>query len=141
MLLWFDKIKEQFLQEYDRWFLWVPVLFGVGILLYFALPVEPSIWLTLGVVEALILAAILLRHNIHALGILAVFGVMILGFANVQLKAVYLAKRPILTENIDKVYFNSGLTETQLESILRDGLNSGAITESDVDKILSTFGL
>ena len=43
--------------------------------------------------------------------------------------------------NIDKVYFNSGLTESQLESILRKGLDSGAITESDVDKILSTFGL
>lgn len=42
--------------------------------------------------------------------------------------------------NIDKVYFNSGLTESQLKSILRKGLDSGAITESDVDKILSTFG-
>ena len=116
MLLWFDKIKEQFLQEYDRWFLWVPVLFGVGILFYFALPVEPSIWLTLGVVEALILAAILLRHHIYALGILAVFGVMILGFANVQLKAVYLAKRPILTENIDKVYLRGRIVSLDYNS-------------------------
>ena len=27
--------------EHDRWFLWLPVLFGAGIALYFALPSEP----------------------------------------------------------------------------------------------------
>jgi competence protein ComEC len=27
--------------EHDRWFLWLPVLFGIGIALYFALPSEP----------------------------------------------------------------------------------------------------
>jgi competence protein ComEC len=29
--------------EYDRWFLWLPVLFGAGIAAYFALPSEPSV--------------------------------------------------------------------------------------------------
>lgn len=28
--------------EQDRWFLWVPVCFGFGIAVYFALPVEPG---------------------------------------------------------------------------------------------------
>ena len=28
--------------EQERWFLWLPVLFGAGIALYFSLPVEPS---------------------------------------------------------------------------------------------------
>ncbi|MET0191756.1 MAG: hypothetical protein ABW200_00110, partial [Hyphomicrobiaceae bacterium] len=27
--------------EQERWFLWLPVLFGAGIALYFSLPVEP----------------------------------------------------------------------------------------------------
>jgi competence protein ComEC len=27
--------------EQERWFLWLPVLFGAGIALYFALPAEP----------------------------------------------------------------------------------------------------
>ena len=27
--------------EHDRWFLWLPVLFGAGIALYFVLPAEP----------------------------------------------------------------------------------------------------
>ena len=29
--------------EYDRWFLWLPVMFGAGIAAYFALPSEPSL--------------------------------------------------------------------------------------------------
>ena len=30
--------------EQERWFLWLPVLFGAGIALYFPLPTEPSTW-------------------------------------------------------------------------------------------------
>lgn len=43
--------------------------------------------------------------------------------------------------NIDKPYFNGGLTESQLENIIDSGLSSGVINNKDVDKILSTFGL
>jgi competence protein ComEC len=31
-------------EQRDRWALWIPVLFGAGIGVYFALPVEPAIW-------------------------------------------------------------------------------------------------
>ena len=43
--------------------------------------------------------------------------------------------------NIDKPYFNGGLTESQLEKIIDSGLSSGVINNKDVDKILGTFGL
>jgi len=43
--------------------------------------------------------------------------------------------------NIDKLYFNGGLTENQLEKIIDSGISSGVINKNDVDKILSTFGL
>ena len=43
--------------------------------------------------------------------------------------------------NIDKLYFGGGLTESKLESIIDSGLSSGVINNKDVDKILSTFGL
>ncbi|MFZ1103673.1 MAG: competence protein ComEC, partial [Hyphomicrobiaceae bacterium] len=33
--------------EQDRWFLWLPVLFGAGIALYFALPSEPPVLVAL----------------------------------------------------------------------------------------------
>lgn len=38
-----------FLAERDRWALWSPVFFGVGIAGYFALPVEPSLKVLVGV--------------------------------------------------------------------------------------------
>lgn len=38
--------------EGDRWLLWVPVMLGLGIGLYFALPVEPSIALSLSLFAA-----------------------------------------------------------------------------------------
>ena len=45
--------------ERERWALWVPVAFGVGIALYFALPDEPPWWLgaTLTALAALLAAA------------------------------------------------------------------------------------
>ena len=33
-----------FLAQRDRWALWIPVLFGAGICVYFALPAEPVLW-------------------------------------------------------------------------------------------------
>lgn len=43
--------------------------------------------------------------------------------------------------NIDNVYFKSGLTESQLDKIISNGLSSGIINKSDINKILNTFGL
>ncbi|MBX9588720.1 MAG: ComEC family competence protein [Hyphomonadaceae bacterium] len=36
-------LARQLEDEHDRWFLWLPVLFGTGIACYFALPFEPTI--------------------------------------------------------------------------------------------------
>lgn len=38
-------IRDSFLSEQRQWALWVPVLFGAGIAIYFVLPMEPPIWL------------------------------------------------------------------------------------------------
>src|SRR5262249_23171785 len=49
-----DAVARQLEAEQERWFLWLPVMFGCGIALYFLLPVEP--WLmtaTLPVAAAL----------------------------------------------------------------------------------------
>ena len=35
-------------EERARWFVWLPVFVGIGIALYFALPVEPSLWAAMG---------------------------------------------------------------------------------------------
>src|SRR5918994_2132086 len=45
------------LAERERWLLWLPVALGSGIALYFALPVEPPLWLG---ASGLLLAAVAL---------------------------------------------------------------------------------
>ena len=35
------RLAQRLEAEHDRWFLWLPVLFGAGIAVYFALPIEP----------------------------------------------------------------------------------------------------
>ena len=47
-------LSRSFAAESDRWFLWTPVLMGLGIALYFALPAEPPLWLAFA---ALVLAS------------------------------------------------------------------------------------
>lgn len=93
MYIWWHKIKEQFLEEQDRWFLWLPVLFATGIGCYFALPAEPSMWISLVLFESLLVLAVWWRHNLARLLGLMVVGVVLVGFIDIQLTTIYLTKK------------------------------------------------
>ena len=54
------------LAERERWLLWLPVALGLGIGLYFALPVEPPVWL--GPALLALVALIWARSAPHAAG-------------------------------------------------------------------------
>lgn len=114
-MYWFwQNIKTQFEGEQNRWFLWLPVLFGIGIGIYFLLPFDISIWWTLGAIEILILLAIVFRFNLKVLSVLMIAGMIVLGFTDIQLKAFYLSKNPGLDQaetvyvrgRIEKIDFN-----------------------------------
>jgi competence protein ComEC len=62
-------IVTQLEDEQDRWFLWLPVLFGAGIALYFALPTEPLTLVAL--MPALAALALHLARPRNGLGRLA----------------------------------------------------------------------
>lgn len=82
-----EEIKENFFAEQERWIALVPFLFSCGIGLYFALPREPDYWLSLAVLEIVLLLFYLLRfRNLHFLfwGILLILA----GFIDVQLQSV-----------------------------------------------------
>ncbi len=83
------RLKELLYAEKDRWIPWIPVLFGTGVGIYFALPVEPSIWWTLIIIELLILLTYLNRFHPGRLFCIAVLSLITAGFANVQLRAAY----------------------------------------------------
>lgn len=101
--VWRYYITRNLEAERERWVLWLPVLFATGIGIYFALPQEPSMWLTLAVIELTLLAVWLARHQAKPLWLLAGWGVMLAGFTNIQLKAIYLSETPQV-KNEDKLY-------------------------------------
>ncbi|MBF0354273.1 MAG: ComEC/Rec2 family competence protein [Alphaproteobacteria bacterium] len=81
----------QFLAERDRWPLWLPVLAGVGILLYFASAFEPApLPLLLGL-GGLLLAAISARQHPGLLLTLALVGAVLAGYAAASLRAEWVA--------------------------------------------------
>jgi len=85
--------------ERERWVLWCPVAFGVGIGGYFALPAEPPIWLgSAGVAFALLLA---LAGRLTERILLAALALALLagGFAAAQLRTQMVAA-PILAEEV-----------------------------------------
>lgn len=86
-----ERLKCYLLAEQSRWILWVPVCFGTGIGIYFALPFEPSKWLILIILELFLVASYFLRGNRYILFVLQIIGLIACGFANVQLQTVYLS--------------------------------------------------
>lgn len=82
---------DNFVAEQDRLIAWVPFWFALGIALYFALPFEPNIWISVGIFELWLLLFYLLRR--HNLGLFFMIGIAIsLGFMNIQARTLYQAK-------------------------------------------------
>lgn len=82
-----SKLKSYLSYEQNRWFLWLPVMFGLGIAIYFMLSVEPPLWLGITLVFIILLITIFFRRiRIYALFLL----VIACGFMNAQLRSAYL---------------------------------------------------
>ncbi|HWA92897.1 MAG TPA: ComEC/Rec2 family competence protein [Rhizomicrobium sp.] len=105
-------VAESFRAERERWPLWLPVGFGTGIAVYFALPAEPPLWLAavLGV-GGLASAVLAIRATGLAMRLmLAAAAVLSLGFAHAALRAVRVAA-PVLTHRAGPVGID-GLVES-----------------------------
>lgn len=87
---------ENLAEEQNRWFLWTPVLFALGIGLYFVLPQEPSKWWSLAVFELILLLAWVWRFKTGRLWFLLGIALVVLGFINIQMKTLYLARQPVI---------------------------------------------
>jgi competence protein ComEC len=82
--------------EQDRLFHWLPVLFGGGLALYFALPAEPPLWLCLGIALAGLVPWIAWRQGLAALVVGGAVASAALGFAAGKL-ATEAVRAPVLT--------------------------------------------
>lgn len=90
--------------ERERWALWLPVMLGVGIGLYFSLPIEPSVWIA-PFAFAVALGFLLFTRGAQS-AILQVWGLIslvlvfvTLGFGIAQLRTISLTA-PILERSI-----------------------------------------
>lgn len=89
-------ISDNFFAEQFRLLATVPFLFALGIAIYFALPFEPSAWLSLSVFELWILLFYLCRYK--KLHYLFIGGLIVMsGFLNIQAHSIYQAK------NVEKI--------------------------------------
>lgn len=111
MYVFLNNILQNLRQEHERWSLWIPVLFAIGIGFYFLLPCEVSIWWSLLVAELLIFLAICFRHRIVILSVLGLFSIIVLGFINIQLKATYLNTANEI-KNEEKLYISGKIEKT-----------------------------
>lgn len=86
----FEKhIKTPFFNDFQRWPLWIPVFFAMGIAFYFSLTVEPSVWCGWAGVGFFIFALFITRLQVWRLALLG-FAFVILGFSIVLLRTHFL---------------------------------------------------
>jgi competence protein ComEC len=88
--------------EQERWFLWLPVMFGAGIALYFLLPAEPwALAATLPAVAALVVHITLGRGGVASLATAALLAVA-LGTAAAKLRTEAM-RAPVLKRQMGPV--------------------------------------
>ena len=85
--------------EQDRLFYWVPVLFGAGIALYFALPVEPSLVLCLGIAALGAGLSAIWRQGLAGLLVGSAVASAALGFAAAKI-ATEVHRAPVLAHGM-----------------------------------------
>jgi competence protein ComEC len=81
-----DALAAQLDAEQGRWFLWVPVFFGCGIGIYFALPYEPSGGLAAGFLAIGLAARILGRNELFTFLLTSAALCITAGFATAKLR-------------------------------------------------------
>ena len=107
----------EFLAERERWALWLPVALGFGIGIYFALPLEPPLWLGAACAAAFALASVATawawpgrRTAIVVIGVpLAVAG---LGFASAQVRT-HTVVTTTLAERIGPLTLTARIVEAE----------------------------
>ena len=92
-----DALTRTLEAERDRWFVWMPVAFGIGIAVYFALPSEPSLLTALAPVGIAVACRLVWTNGLAALLIGATTVLATLGFATAKLRTEWV-RAPVLSQ-------------------------------------------
>jgi len=117
--------SSSFFNDFQRWPLWIPVLFGMGIAFYFSLSFEPSFWWAVNGIGFFIFALLISRLRILQLTLLA-FSFIALGFSIALLRThtlktvmLHYALPPLLLEGrVSQVELKTTKKGTLYERIL-----------------------
>jgi competence protein ComEC len=93
-------IKSNLIEENANWFNASIALFAFGILAYFSLSFEPSVWLTLSFIEIIVVLGILFRNKLNIQYYIIAALIFVFGFSYAQLKAINLSHKFHVNENI-----------------------------------------
>lgn len=127
-----DNLKDNFLAEQTRWIALIPILFGLGIGIYFAIDFEPKYWISLIILEVLLLIFYFVRN--HRIFHLPLMGILLitLGFANAQLHTIYQSRR---VENHDRIntYISGKIQDISLSTTGKKRLLLTSASDFDKD--------
>jgi len=97
-------LRAMLLSEYMQWWLWAPVMLGVGIAIYFALPTEPSWWwIILGLCTSTWIAWMAYRRDMLFVLLLSVSSSFALLGILVAKERVRTVEAPVLTHPLQFV--------------------------------------
>jgi len=100
--------------ERERWVLWLPVLFGIGISIYFALKTEPPLWLGIAVAASAGLILYRLKRDDGGVtaSLLVAIAVIAAGFGVAQWRTITV-DAPILTDRIGPTTVTGRVIKTE----------------------------
>jgi competence protein ComEC len=106
-------IEGLFISQRRLWPVWLAIAFGTGVTLYFALPVEPPIWIGVVALAAGIGACLLLRGHDPALATVILLTAMSAGFLAGEVRTAQFEGR-MLPSPIERALFVGIIDEIEL---------------------------
>lgn len=103
---------ESFVGERDRWALWLPVAGGIGVAIYFGLPVEPAGWIGAAAAAAGLALGLAGRRRPMAVMTALLLTAVALGFAAAQLHTA-LTAAPMLSKELEPVELGGRVIEVE----------------------------
>jgi len=98
----FAPLRRRLEAEQERWFLWMPVLLGLGIGFYFSLPTEPHILTALAPLAAMLALTVAAPRRTSVVLVLTALAAVAVGFALAKLRVEWV-RAPVLAKQMSSV--------------------------------------
>ena len=105
-------VRNAVFAERDRWFLWLPVLLGTGIGIYFSLTIEPPLWLGLTLAAIAVSRVALERWHERRIAAALALAAVAVGFAAAEVETRLVAA-PVLERPTGSVVVEGRIIEVE----------------------------